>query len=88
MDVDALVIELKPLKDISLSFAPDTFETVRDVSKAITPTLTHGHRKDFFSRGGHQRIFPQVPIKVFPGGSKSDDISFFFLETKQNDLFC
>ena len=61
MDVDALVIELKPLKDISLSFAPDTFETVRDVSKAITPTLTHGHRKDFFPGGAINGFFHKYP---------------------------
>jgi len=52
MDVDAFVTELKPLKNISSSFTPDTFETVRDVSKALTSALTHGYRKDFF-HGGH-----------------------------------
>jgi len=36
MDVDALVTVLKPLKNISSSFVPDTIETVRDVSKALS----------------------------------------------------
>jgi len=36
IDVDALVTELKPLKNIPSSFVPDTLETVRDVSKALT----------------------------------------------------
>jgi len=49
VDIDTLVTELKPLKSISSSFVPDTFETVRDVSKALTPALGHGHRKEFFS---------------------------------------
>ena len=88
MDVDALVIEIKQLKNISSSFAPDTFETVRDVSKALTPTLTHGHRKDFFPRRGISGFFLQVTIKVCPGGSKNDVISFFLPESKENDLFC
>jgi len=57
IDVDALVTELKPLKTISSSFVPDTFETARDVSKALTPALRHGHRKDFFSRGGLSEFF-------------------------------
>jgi len=42
MDVDALVTELKPLKDRSSSFSPDNFETVRNVSKALTPDLMQG----------------------------------------------
>ena len=35
-DDDAFVTELKPLNNISSSFAPDTIETLRDVSKALT----------------------------------------------------
>jgi len=35
IDVDALVTKLKPLKNILSSFVPDTFETVRDVSKLL-----------------------------------------------------
>ena len=50
IDVNALVAEIKPLKNVSSSFVRDTFETVRDVNKALTPALTHGHRKDFFQR--------------------------------------
>jgi len=57
IDVDALVIELKPLKNISSSFAPDTSETVRGVSKALAPALTHGHRKDFFPGGAISGFF-------------------------------
>ena len=37
--VDATATELKLLKNISSPFVPDTFETVRDVSKALTPAL-------------------------------------------------
>jgi len=39
IDVDGLVIELKLLKNLSTSFVLCTFETVRDVSKALTPAL-------------------------------------------------
>jgi len=53
IDIDALVTELKPLKNISSSFVPDTFETVRDVSKALTPALRHGIGRIFFQGGGH-----------------------------------
>jgi len=66
MGIDALATELKPLKNISLSFVPDTFETVHDVRKALTPNAWASER--FFSRWGHQRIFPQVTLKIFPGG--------------------
>ena len=53
IDIDELVTKLKPLKNIS-SFVPDTFETVRDVGKALTLALRHGQRKDFFPGwGGH-----------------------------------
>jgi len=52
IDVNALVTELKPLKNISSFFVSDTFETVHDISKALTLALTHGHRKDFFPGGG------------------------------------
>ena len=51
IDVDALATELKPFKNISSSFVPDTFETVRDVSKALTPAPRHGHRKVFLQGG-------------------------------------
>jgi len=37
IDVDALVTELQSLKNISSSFISDAFETVRDVSKPVTP---------------------------------------------------
>jgi len=52
IDVDTLVTELTPLKNIPSSFVPDTFETVRDVSKAVTPDLSHEHQKIFFSEVG------------------------------------
>jgi len=51
-DDDAFVTELKPFKKKSSSFVPDTIETVRDVSKALTPALRHWHRKDFSRVGG------------------------------------
>jgi len=38
IDINALVIEL--LKNISSSFVPDTFETVRDVGKALFFTIS------------------------------------------------
>ena len=39
IDIDALVTELKLLKNISSSFVPDTFETVLDVSRSLTSAL-------------------------------------------------
>jgi len=39
IDVDALEIEPKLLKNIALSFVLDTFETICDVSKALTSAL-------------------------------------------------
>ena len=40
---DALVTELNLLKNISSRFVSDTFETVRDVSKALTPAVKRIH---------------------------------------------
>ena len=40
-----------------------------------------------FSRGDHQQIFRQVTIKIFQRGAKSDEISFFPLETKKTTFF-
>jgi len=37
IDVDALVTELKPWKNISSSFVPDTFETVYVMSAKLLP---------------------------------------------------
>jgi len=42
--VDAPVTELKLLKNMTLSFVLDTFETVRDVRKAFTPALREIYR--------------------------------------------
>jgi len=86
MDVDAFVTELKPLKNISSSFTPDTFETVRDVSKALTSALTHGYRKDFF-HGGPLADCSTGNHKNFSRGSESDEISFFLIETKKMTFF-
>jgi len=72
IDIDALVTELKPLKNISSSFVPDTCETARDVSKALTPALRLGFRKDFFQGGGALADFSTANYKIFPGGGKSD----------------
>jgi len=44
IDVAALVNELKLLKNILSSFAPDTFKIVRDVSKALIPALSGIYR--------------------------------------------
>jgi len=61
------VSELKPMKNIWSSFVPDTFETVRDVNKALSPPLRYGYRKDFFQGGllGGQWC-PEPHLKYVP----------------------
>jgi len=61
INADSLVSELKPLKNMSSSFVPDTFETVRDISKALTPALRHGHRMDFCPEGNISGFFHMKP---------------------------
>jgi len=60
IDVDALVTELKLLKKISPRFLPDTFETVRDVSDALTVRDCNGCRllgSTNFKQSDHSRAF-------------------------------
>ena len=56
--VDAFATELKLLKNISSSFVPDAFETVRDVSKALTPALRGIYR----STARLSRLYLTVPM--------------------------
>jgi len=88
IDADALETELRPLRKISSSFVPDTFETVRDVTKTLNPVLTHGHRKDFFQGGEALADFSTGHHKnLSKREGKSDEISFFLLETKKTTFF-
>jgi len=58
IDADVLVTELKLLKNLSPSFVPDdTFETVRDVSKALSLALREIYRST-------ARLYLTVPIRV------------------------
>jgi len=60
IDVDDFVTELTLLKNISPSFVPYTFETVRGVSKALTPALRKIYRSAV--RQPLLRLYLTVPM--------------------------
>ena len=68
-----------------------SFTDTRDIAQQgvhyAQPHHQHGFRKDCF-QGGQWGIFLGVAIKIFRGGAKSDEISFFLLETKKTTILC
>jgi len=49
-------------------------------------TLQHGRRKDFFS-GGSIVVLPGIDTRIFPGRTKSGEISCYPLEINKTTLF-
>ena len=83
IDVDALITEIKPLKNISSSFVPDTFET-RVMSAKLLPLLWGvGIERNFFQGWGVLADFFTANHKIFQGWPKVMKFIIFFCKLRK-----